>query len=391
MNEKPLISVIVPIYNAGNYLEECIESIIQQTYNRLEIILVDDGSTDGSSKVCDQYAQKDTRIVAIHQINMGAASARKNGVLCATGEYISFVDADDQIDSGMIAFFIENIGECDLITSGCHCEDLPNQYHERVDSFEEGIYDTEGAMEYFIANMITYQNRYEDGILPFLFNKMYRAAIVKDAIKDITSSIVYAEDRDLLFRCVLKSGAIRVTHKSFYYYRYRQESIMRTVNKRFMCDLNGLYLSLEKVFEEHPLRENLMHQLQLFIVSRIYSVTHFMGFSNDAQIATYVFPFTALDRDSKIILYGAGKVGIDYYRQIFRRKLAEMVLWVDKGWENYQKDYLPVSSPKEIQNCVFDYMIIAVKRAELANEIRQELISMGIAEEKILWDAPAIL
>lgn len=391
MNEKPLVSVIVPVYNAGTYLEECLESIATQTYTEFELLLVDDGSTDGSAEVCDQYAKMDSRIRVIHQLNMGAALARKNGVQCAAGEYICFVDADDRIDKGMITFFVENIGECDLITSGCRYENFPNQYIERVDAFEEGIYDTKEAMEYLIANMITYRNRYEDGLLPFLFNKMYKSAIVKEAVTDIEPSIVYAEDRDLLFRCVLKAKAIRVTHENFYDYRYRETSIMRKENMRFMSDLNSLYLSLAKVFEQHPMRESLIHQLQLFITSRIYSITRFMGFPSDTGIFRYVFPYSDLDGESSIVLYGAGRVGLDYYRQIYRRRLVKLVLWVDKGWEKYQKDFLPVSAPEEIESCTFDYLVIAVKKKDLADEIRQELVDMGIAVEKILWNAPAIL
>lgn len=391
MNEKPLISVIVPVYNAGTYLEECLESIINQTYVNIELLLVDDGSTDGSSEVCDRYAKTDSRISVIHQKNMGAALARRNGVQRVAGEYICFVDADDRIDKGMIAFFVENIGECDLITSGCRCENLPNHYNERVDAFEEGIYDTKKAMEYLIANMITYQNRYEDGLLPFLINKMYKAAIVKEAVTDIEPFIVYAEDRDLLFRCVLKTKAVCVSHEIFYDYRYRETSIMHKENMRFMCDLNRLYLSLAKVFEQHPMRDSLMRQLQLFITSRIYSITRFMGFSADTGIFKYVFPYPDLDKESSIVLYGAGKVGLDYYRQIYRRKLAELVLWADKEWEKYQKDYLPVSAPEEIGSCVFDYLIIAVWKKDLADEIRQKLVDMGIAAEKILWNTPAIL
>lgn len=391
MNEKPFVSIIVPVYNAGTYLEECLESIATQTYTEFELLLVDDGSTDGSAEVCDRYAKMDSRIRVIHQQNMGAALARKNGVQCAAGEYICFVDADDRIDKGMIAFFVENIGKCDLITSGCRCENFPNQYIERVDALEKGLYDTKEAMEYLTANMITYRNRYEDGLLPFLVNKMYKSAMVKEAVTNIDPSIVYAEDRDLLFRYVLKAKAICVTHEIFYDYRYRETSIMHKENMRFMCDLNRLYLSLSGVFEQHPMRESLMHQLQLFITSRIYSITCFMGFPSDTGVFRYVFPYSDLDRESSIVLYGAGRVGLDYYRQIYRRKLAKLVLWADKEWEKYQKDFMPVSAPDEIESCAFDYLIIAVRKKDLADEIRCELTGKGIAVEKILWNVPAML
>lgn len=95
------ISVIVPVYNVEDYLEECINSILGQTYKNLEIILVDDGSTDNSSKICDIYEKKDKRIKVIHKENGGLSSARNEGLKYRTGEYISFVDSDDFIDKTM--------------------------------------------------------------------------------------------------------------------------------------------------------------------------------------------------------------------------------------------------------------------------------------------------
>ena len=106
MSDK--ISVIVPVYNVENYLRRCVDSIINQTYKNLEIILVDDGSPDNCPVICDEYAQKDSRIKVIHKENGGLSSARNCGMDMATGEYIGFVDGDDWIESDMYKFLIEN-------------------------------------------------------------------------------------------------------------------------------------------------------------------------------------------------------------------------------------------------------------------------------------------
>ena len=234
MQIRPLISVIIPVYNAGNYLKDCINSIASQSYDNLEIILVDDGSTDNSSNICDNFAKKDQRIQVIHQKNMGAAAARKAGVLCAMGDYICFVDADDRADIEMIDFFRKNIGKSDLLTSGCKCEITPGKYAVWIDSLGEGIYDTDKKKTYFINNMIAFESRFEVGVQPYLWGKLYRREIIQEAIQDIDLSIVYSEDRDLLFRCILKSKSIYVSHQSFYYYRYNPTSIIRNINKNFM-------------------------------------------------------------------------------------------------------------------------------------------------------------
>lgn len=391
METNPLVSVVVPVYNAGAYFSDCLESIAGQTYENLEAILVDDGSTDGSSGMCDAFAKKDSRFRVIHQQNMGAASARTAGIVCASGKYICFVDADDKIDAEMIGFFIENIGECDLLTSGCACEDAPGVWNMRMDSFNEGVYNTKETLDYFISNMIIFEKRFEDGVLPFLVNKLYKTEIIKEVSQEINLSIVYAEDRDLLFRYILKISSVCVVHQNFYYYRYRSDSIMRMINKNFMSDLNNLYLSLEKAFAGHPKEKCLLYQLRLFILSRIYTIPLFMGFSANEWLTGYVFPFSELERESRIILYGAGSVGIRYYQQIHRQNQLCLVLWVDRNWKDYEAGSMPVSSPKLISGSKYDYIIIAVKRKELADEIRNELADMGVQEDQILWRPPAIL
>ena len=99
--KKPLISIIVPVYNVEDYIEECLESLVKQTYKNLEIILIDDGSTDNSGEICDDYVLKDTRIKCFHQINQGVGAARNKGLEVAEGELIGFVDPDDYCDLEM--------------------------------------------------------------------------------------------------------------------------------------------------------------------------------------------------------------------------------------------------------------------------------------------------
>lgn len=122
-----LVSVIVPVYNPGEHFEKCVESIIGQTYSNLEIILVDDGSTDGSEKLCDEFAKKDSRINVIHQPNGGVSNARNNGLKKCKGDYVCFVDSDDYIENNMISIAVSHIFEegCQLVTFG-YTKELPN-------------------------------------------------------------------------------------------------------------------------------------------------------------------------------------------------------------------------------------------------------------------------
>ena len=114
-----LITVIVPVYNVKDYLQQCVESICGQTYQNLEILLVDDGSTDGSGKICDELAKKDTRIKVIHKPNGGLSDARNAGLDVATGDYIGYVDSDDYIEPDMFEILLTNIEEHQADISCC--------------------------------------------------------------------------------------------------------------------------------------------------------------------------------------------------------------------------------------------------------------------------------
>ena len=123
---KKQVTIIIPIYNTERYLKRCLESVISQTYSNLEIILVDDGSTDNSGIICDNYAKKDTRIRVIHQRNSGVSIARNVAIDISQGEYIKFVDSDDTMDAFAIEKMISKSSGCDAIISGFRYIDKVN-------------------------------------------------------------------------------------------------------------------------------------------------------------------------------------------------------------------------------------------------------------------------
>lgn len=125
--QTPMISVIVPIYNVGNYLARCIESIIQQTYKNIEIILVDDGSTDSSSEICDRYEKTDERIRVIHKRNGGLSSARNAGIEIAVGEYLAFVDSDDWILSHHIESLYNLLSGTNILMAICQSQKVHSE------------------------------------------------------------------------------------------------------------------------------------------------------------------------------------------------------------------------------------------------------------------------
>lgn len=389
--DKPLISVIVPVYNVADYLERCICSIIKQTYTNIQIIVVDDGSTDGSSRLCDELGTQDARVLVIHQENQGAAAARKKGIEHAEGMYTCFVDSDDYISEHMIEKLQSNIGNSDLISSGCYCQKENGEWFERYDRYDDGCYAGKEQLDYIISNLLIYDAQFEDGFLPYLWNKMFKTDILKEEVKSVDTKIVYAEDRDLLFRYIMKCHQIRVLHESFYYYCFRETSVMNLPNLHFMEDLNSLYLSLRNVFEEHRLAYSLMYQLQMFIISRLYTVPTRMGFVPEAKPVRFVFPYAVSGECKRIILYGAGRVGRDYHCQLHRREDYQLVLWVDQSWQSFQEKGFLVDSPDRIHEVEYDQIILAVKDNSIAESMKEKLCAQGVPKERVVWKQPIVI
>lgn len=135
---QPAISVIVPVYKSERYLSKCIESILKQTFQAFELILVDDGSPDSSPIICDEYAQKDSRIKVIHKSNGGVSSARNEGIIVAKGEYITFVDSDDYIDIGFLNYAYKKVKEysADLFVSGIQMENWGESKIDKINIYK---------------------------------------------------------------------------------------------------------------------------------------------------------------------------------------------------------------------------------------------------------------
>lgn len=171
-----LISIIVPVYNVQDYLERCINSIWEQTYKNLEIILVDDGSTDNSGQMCDAYAKKDARIKVVHKENGGLSDARNAGLRVATGQYIGYVDSDDWIEPQMYEKMYKACKDynADLAVCRYHCEYEGSEKESGTD--QESVFDREMLLNIYICGHNDYV------IYNSVWSKLFSAGLVKDMI-----------------------------------------------------------------------------------------------------------------------------------------------------------------------------------------------------------------
>lgn len=381
--KQELLSVIIPVYNAERYLNKSIESVLNQTYGNLEIILVDDGSIDNSAALCSAYAQKDERVIFVEQENRGVAVARRTGSRLATGKYITFVDSDDYIDYDLYEKLMPLMKLVDIVTSGYYIGEK-----KFYDSIEIGIYKTNAEMEYLYKNMIYMEDGYERGLTSYIVNKIFLTDIAKNVFCDISENIFIGEDSEFLYRYLLKCQSCCVTNECGYHYVMNENSALHSVNKNFLQNVNALYHSLEEVFMASEYQKSLMLQLGKMIQSLLGMTYMFLGFERFNQNIIYVYPFMEMILDKSFILYGAGKVGKDYWNLLKKMDGTENVTWVDKNWKNYNLKIFPINPIEKIMDINYDYILLAVAKKELANEIKEELLLMGVKEEKILWKEP---
>lgn len=240
MNET--ISVIVPIYNVEEYLPECIQSIQNQTYTNLEILLIDDGSTDLSGEICERYAQSDARIIVIHKLNGGTSEARNFGLDAATGDYIGFVDSDDYIDPCMYETMLLACKNSEKMISCCGRYKVKRDHLVPVFVLEASeVWDSETA----IANLLTWQN-----LDSSMCDKLFSASCFS-SLRFPLGKVV--EDVYLVSDLLHVHNGIVHVGKPFYYYRLREGSKTNEIfsPKRFDLVDASLYVS-NYIIDRYP-------------------------------------------------------------------------------------------------------------------------------------------
>lgn len=255
MKALPIITVIIPIYNVKKYLKDCVESVLSQTYRNLEIILVDDGSTDGSSNLADDFAKVDQRIKVIHQKNLGLSGARNSGLKITTGEYVTFVDSDDRIEPNMISGLFDALTKSDAGIAVCSFKELRSngKFIGFSHNHPKRLLSTEEAL----TNMLQ-----EKGFMTSATMKLFPFNFFKN-IKFPAGKL--HEDVGTTYKLIMKAAKIIFIPDEYYIYIHHDESI---VNQSFddrkldlieltdqMCDnIEKRYPALSDVTNERRMR-----------------------------------------------------------------------------------------------------------------------------------------
>ena len=240
---KNCISVIIPVYNVAAYLPQCLDSVLSQDHRELEVILIDDGSTDDSGAICDRYAQRDNRVKVIHQKNSGAAAAKNAGLRIATGEYLSFVDSDDYLEPDVYGYMLSALKQTGADAIHCNFREV---YQNRT---EECLVHKGRAL----VSSREYLRRFpKDWSCPLLWNKLYKRSLFDGVFFEEGHKI---DDEYFTYQGFLGECTILCDEKVIYNYRKRRSSVMsrpEAATQRLMDTMDSVAKRRKKVLAVFP-------------------------------------------------------------------------------------------------------------------------------------------
>lgn len=380
---KDLISIIVLVYKVEQYLELCIQSIQNQTYENLEILLVCRDSDAKCLEICNRYSNADSRIITIYQKDSGVDAARKLGIRHAKGKYVGYVDGDDWIEPDMYEKLHEYavLNDVDVVESGV-IDTWENAERKRIPFFPEGCYKGETFKKNIESKLLYAGNFFQHGVSGYMWSKLFlksgleRYQLMPEMLND------YMDDIMVSLPCIAQTKSIYITHNCYYHYRAHANNGKGKIKLEEGLKMMHCYPDIYKRFKGTRLCKKDDKQIQYFmmywLLSRAPEVFDVLGED------VFLIPYGGIKRKSRIVLYGAGMVGrfMEHYIQSVLE--CDLVCWIDKHFESI-KGELALSNPKEIIELDYDYIVISIMRAYAVNEVKLQLAELGVESEKILW------
>lgn len=260
------ISIILPIYNVGKYLENCIESILAQTHQKLEVILVNDGSKDNSLDICEKYAALDSRIILIDKQNEGVSIARNTGMARATGEYIAFVDPDDWIEPDMYTSLLTQAKKWDSPVCLCNFyKDTKRRSQAKCFEFKDEVLIKGDIIEKLINDMVGMSDllpKYSM-VMGSVWRGLYKRSFIESHQLQFVPRLTIMEDLVFMVQVLLKCQCVAIDQNIWYHYVQHPHSALRSYNHQLWEDQLIVYEELEKSLREANLEEEMRNRLDI--------------------------------------------------------------------------------------------------------------------------------
>lgn len=327
-----LISIIVPVYNVEQYLDDCLVSILNQTYKNLEIILIDDGSTDNSGKICDEYAKKDSRIIVFHKENGGVSSARNAGLRIAKGIYIGFVDPDDWIAEDMYEVLYLNAKKYDTDVSVCKSKIVINRNLKKLG------HQINNTILLNLKESMYYMLSYKEGYSCGPCNKIYK----KDIIKKFNTKFSIAEDLLYNFKIYLKitKGTVFENNEKYFHF-YRDGSACHSLEfkKANLLEIKIWDKILQEISNSETFKELkplVIYSLSKVIWSSLFKLSYYYNNRNKKIFYLLKNKYKTVLQNFKACTFK------DYVLKVFYYLPYEFISYIWKVWryikfKNYAK------------------------------------------------------
>jgi len=348
--DSPLLSVVIPVYNVAPYLGRCLESVINQSYTNLEIICVNDGSTDDSLSILQDYARKDSRIQIIDKPNGGLVSARKAGTEAAKGAYITQLDSNDYIAEGMYErLMTEAVShQVDVVTSGL-IRDYGSHMVYESEAATYGYYSDE-KLQNLLSEIVSTDKFYKTNISLHVTNKVYRTELYKKHQTNVPDKVSIGDDAAVLFPLFYDCHSIYISGSNYYHYCIRPNAIMESIHVGKKDSLYCMFRYIENntLPKSEESKEFFQKQFDVFSL-------YMRLLRNPGEVLKYekgyLYPYGEVSKDDTLVLFGAEKFGVAL-KQFLDDNGFKKVIWVD---QNVKRD--GVITWREAKKMHFDKVI----------------------------------
>lgn len=378
MENEYIISVIVPVFNAQKYLKKCLDSVCVQACENIQVVIIDDGSNDGSAMTCDKYDEKYEHVLVVHKENTGLVATRKMGVEIATGRYIAFVDADDWIEEDFFSKAINFLvnGNIDILAFDCikEFDDYSVRWGNKV---IPGTYNEKNIEVIKDKAIFSNEELVPWTFLPNIWAKIIDKKLIYRYINNVDNAITYGEDAACFFPCLWNSNSLLVVDEAPYHYLQHNQSMSNRFEQIDSWIIEEIVNCLSK---SQYMNDRIKSQIKLY---EFY--LHFLrNYSYFDRYGMTLFPFSQVKKNDKIVIYGAGGFGKSILDYIKKNKCVNVQAVVDKkGDECSTQDY-KVDGVELLAGIEFDYIVVAVLNEAISWEIRNFLIETGVESNKIL-------
>lgn len=375
------LSIIVPVYNKRKYIERCIQSLQKQSFSDIEVILVDDGSSDGSKEICKKYAEKDKRIRVICQDHKGPIQARYEGIKLADTEYVTFVDADDWIETNTYETLLPYMRSgYDLVKFLMVHDYGQGKLFNYKNKFHTGMYDRKQIEEIIYPCLVWDIAKDDVGASSSLCDKIIKKSVLeKSFVIAQHLKYHYCEDSTVMYPAYRWIGSLIITdHVLYHHCKNINVENGYLKNESFFDDLYMWYKHLKRNMTFIPDAEKQIEGIYMNamiprkIEQRLY-----------VDKIRFLFPYEMVDKDSNVVIWGFGNVGKSYMEQIRQSNYCKVLAVVDKNYQTIKDGC--VCAPEIIKNIDMDFVVIAIYDRDIICKIKDTLMGWGINRDKIIY------